>query len=157
MMCNDVLRPPRPQRKVWLMLALVFGAAMPAEALAQGYGEQRTLPFRIHGYDRTTQEVYRRQFSSQAATNSAAGGSSAASGSNSSLLPQKQQSGSSMNNVVQYYDYRSSNVTLNGNGSTVDTRGVLNAGQDSAGTSQMLNNQSDAASGGAKSLPRTIQ
>ena len=146
MMCNDVFRLPRPQPKLWLMVALVFGAAMPAEALAQGYGEQRTLPFRIHGYDRTTQEVDRRQFSSQAATNSAAGGSSAASGSNSSLLPQKQQSGSSMNNV-----------TLNGNGSTVDTRGVLNAGQDSAGTSQLLNNQSDGASGGANSLPRTIQ
>lgn len=157
MMCRDVFRRPRPMPRVCLIVALMCGAAMPAEALAQGYGEQRTLPFRIHGYDRTTQEVYRRQFSSQAATNSAAGGSSAASGSNSSLLPQKQQSGSSMNNVVQYYDYRSSNVTLNGNGSTVDTRGVLNAGQDSAGTSQMLNNQSDAASGGANSLPRTIQ
>lgn len=157
MMCNDVFRLPRPQPKVWLMLALVFGAAMPAEALAQGYGEQRTLPFRIHGYDRTTQEVYRRQFSSQAAANSAAGGSSAASGSNSSLLPQKQQSGSSMNNVVQYYDYRSTNVTLNGNSSSVATGGVLNAGQDSAGTSQLLNNQSDAASGGANSLPRMIQ
>lgn len=143
--------------RLWLVAAPLCGAALPGAALAQGYGEQRTLQFRIHGYDRTTQEVYRRQFSSQAMTSgSAAGGTSAASGSNSSLLPQKQQSGSSMNNVVQYYDYRSTNVTLNGNGSSVATGGVLNAGQDSTGTSQLLNNQSDAASGGANALPRTL-
>lgn len=146
-------RPLRRLLRLWLIAAPLFGMAVPA--LAQGYGEQRTLQFRIHGYDRTTQEVYRRQFSSQAMANSAAGGTSAASGANSTLVPQKQQSGSSMNNVVQYYDYRSTNVTLNGNGSSVATGGVLNAGQESAATSQLLNNQSDAASGGATALPRT--
>ncbi len=140
--------------RLWLMAAPLIGTGLPASVQAQGYGEQRTLPFRIHGYDRTTQEVYRRQFSSQALAASAAGGVSAASGANSTLVPQKQQSGSSMNNVVQYYDYRSTNVTLNGNGSSVATGGVLNAGQESAGTSQLLNNQSDAATGGASALPR---
>lgn len=153
-MTHDVaFRPARQLLRLGLIAAPLFCAAVPA--LAQGYGEQRTLQFRIHGYDRTTQEVYRRQFSSQAMSNSAAGGMSAASGANSTLVPQKQQSGSSMNNVVQYYDYRSTNVTLNGNGSSVATGGVLNAGQESAGTSQLLNNQSDAASGGATALPRT--
>ncbi len=140
--------------RLWLVAAPLIGAGVPASVQAQGYGEQRTLPFRIHGYDRTTQEVYRRQFSSQALAASAAGGASAASGANSTLVPQKQQSGSSMNNVVQYYDYRSTNVTLNGNGSSVATGGVLNAGQESAGTSQLLNNQSDAATGGASAVPR---
>lgn len=137
-----------------LVAVALLGVTAPA-ALAQGYGEQRTLQFRIHGYDRTTQEVYRRQFSSQAMAGSVAGGTSAASGANSTLSPQKQQSGSSMNNVVQYWDYRSTNVTLNGNSSSVATGGVLNAGQESAATSQLLNNQSDAASGGASALPRT--
>lgn len=137
-----------------LVAGMLIMGATSGSAFAQGYGEQRTLQFRIHGYDRTTQEVYRRQFSSQAIT-SASGGASAASGANSSLFPQKQQSGSSMNNVVQYYDYRNTSVTLKGDGSSVSTGGVLNAGQDSAGTSQLLNNQSDAAAGGANVLPRT--
>jgi hypothetical protein len=153
MTCDVASRPLRRLLRLWLIAAPLCGMAIPA--VAQGYGEQRTLQFRIHGYDRTTQEVYRRQFSSQAMSSSVAGGISAASGVNSTLSPQKQQSGSSMNNVVQYWDYRSTNVTLNGNSSSVATGGVLNAGQESAATSQLLNNQSDAASGGASALPRT--
>jgi len=145
------------------MRALLFGAvvfgvglaplAIPSTAAAQGYGEQRTLPFRIHGSDRTTQEVYRRQFSGQA---SAASGNSAASGANSSLSPLKQQTGTGMNNVVQYYDHRSTSVSLNGDNSSISTGGVLNAGQTSSDTSQVLNNQADAARGGATTLPRTL-
>lgn len=156
-MKNDsVIRSTTHLFRLWLLAVPLFVGVIPSSVVAQGYGEQRTLPFRIHGYDRTTQEVYRRQFSGQAMTGSAAGGSSAASGSNSSMVPQKQQSGASQNNVVEYYDYRSTNVTLNGNGSSVATGGVLNAGQDSTGTSQLLNNQSDAATGGASALPRTL-
>ncbi len=130
-------------------LVLIVFAAVP-EAGAQGYGEQRTLPFRIHGYDRTTQELYRRQFSSAA---SAAGGTSAASGANSTLSPLKQQTSTSMNNVVQYYDNRTTNTSLNGDNSSISTGGVLNAGQTSKDTAQILNNQTDASSGGS-SMPR---
>lgn len=130
-------------------LALITFAAVP-ESAAQGYGEQRTLPFRIHGYDRTTQEVYRRQFSGAA---SAAGGTSAASGANSTLSPLKQQTSTSMNNVVQYYDNRTTNTSLNGDNSSVSTGGVLNAGQTSKDTAQILNNQTDTSSGGS-SMPR---
>jgi hypothetical protein len=156
MMNDDAIRPTRHLFCLWLIAVPLLVGGIPSSVLAQGYGEQRTLPFRIHGYDRTTQEVYRRQFSGQAMAGSAAGGSSAASGSNSSMVPQKQQSGASQNNVVEYYDYRSTNVTLNGNGSSVSTGGVLNAGQDSTGTSQLLNNQSDSTAGGASALPRTL-
>lgn len=132
-------------------IALIIFSAIP-EAHAQGYGEQRTLPFRIHGYDRTTQEVYRRQFSGAI---SAASGASAASGINSTLVPQKSQSSTSMNNVVQYYDHRTTNVSLNGDNSNVSTGGVLNAGQTSKDTAQVLNNQTDASSGGPSTLRRT--
>ncbi len=117
-----------------------FGAAY-----AQGYGEQRSLQFRIHGYDRTTQEVYRRQFSTQA--QSSTGGLASSGTVGASGL--KNQNSSAMNNVVQYYDQRSTNVSLTGNNSTVSTGGVLNAGQTSTETGQVLNNQTDAASGGA--------
>ena len=43
---------------------LVVAAAGPAAA--QGYGEQRTLQFRLQGADHTTQEVYRYQNSTAA-------------------------------------------------------------------------------------------
>ncbi len=152
---NKVIRP----FFAFTMSSAVLGAGVALgafsvilEARAQGYGEQRTLPFRIHGYDRTTQEVYRRQFSAAA---SAASGFSAASGANSSLSPLKQQTSTSLNNVVQYYDHRSTNVSLNGDNSSVSTGGVLNAGQTSKDTSQILNNQSDAANGGSLVIPRT--
>lgn len=142
----------RSRVDIAVALGVLLTIAAVPHAAAQGYGEQRTLPFRIHGYDRTTQEVYRRQFSGAA---SAASGTSASSGANSSLMPFKQQTSSSMNNVVQYYDHRSTNVSLNGNNSNVSTEGVLNAGQNSKDTAQILNNQTDAATGGASTLPRT--
>jgi hypothetical protein len=128
-----------------LSLLVVLPLVASGDAAAQGYGEQRTLQFRIQGYDRTTQEVYRRQFSSQAQTTTggfASNGTVGASG-------LKNQNSSAMNNVVQYYDQRTTNVSLNGNNSTVSTGGVLNAGQTSADTGQVLNNQTDAAAGGA--------
>lgn len=130
---------------VVLGLLVVLPLAMPRLASAQGYGEQRTLQFRIQGYDRTTQEVYRRQFSSQAQTSSggfASNGTVGASG-------LKNQTSSAMNNVVQYYDQRTTNVSLNGDNSSVSTGGVLNAGQTSRETGQVLNNQTDAAASGA--------
>lgn len=139
-------------KAVVVLALLAFVSA--GDVAAQGYGEQRSLPYRIHGYDRTTQEVYRRQFSNAA---SAASGTSAASGLNSSLSPLKTQTSTSMNNVVQYYDYRNTSVTLNGSNSNVSTGGVLNAGQTSGETAQILNNQSDASAGGANTLPRAIR
>jgi hypothetical protein len=128
-----------------LCLAILSLLVISDVASAQGYGEQRTLQFRIQGYDRTTQEVYRRQFSSQA---QAATGGFASNGTvGASGL--KNQNSSAMNNVVQYYDQRTTNVSLNGDNSSVSTGGVLNAGQRSTETSQVLNNQTDAAAGGA--------
>ena len=64
----------------------------------------------------------------------------------SGSLNTKSQTGSDLNNVVQYYDYSTSNVSLNGSGNNV-SGSVLNAGQDSKGTNQVLNNQTDSASG----------
>ncbi len=122
---------------------LVVAAAGPAAA--QGYGEQRTLQFRLQGADHTTQEVYRYQNSTAAiAAKKAAGGVASA-----STLNNKTQTGSDLNNVVQYYDYSTANVSLNGSNNNV-SGSVLNAGQDSQGTNQVLNNQADSASGQPK-------
>lgn len=130
------------------LLAAVLLALAAAPALAQGYGEQRTLQFRLQGADHTTQEVYRYQNSTAAiaAKKAAAGGVAGA-----STLNTKSQTGSDLNNVVQYYDYSTSNVSLNGNNNDV-SGGVLNAGQNSTGTNQVLNNQTDSASGQPKIL-----
>ena len=124
--------------------AVLFALALAGPAAAQGYGEQRTLQFRLQGADHTTQEVYRYQNSTAAiAANKAANtGTVGSSGS----LNTKSQTGSDLNNVVQYYDYSTSNVSLNGSGNNV-SGSVLNAGQDSKGTNQVLNNQTDSASG----------
>jgi hypothetical protein len=124
--------------------AVLFALALAGPAAAQGYGEQRTLQFRLQGADHTTQEVYRYQNSTAAiaAKKAANTGTVGSSGS----LNTKSQTGSDLNNVVQYYDYSTSNVSLNGSGNNV-SGSVLNAGQDSKGTNQVLNNQTDSASG----------
>jgi hypothetical protein len=124
--------------------AVLFALALAGPAAAQGYGEQRTLQFRLQGADHTTQEVYRYQNSTaaMAAKKAANTGTVGSSGS----LNTKSQTGSDLNNVVQYYDYSTSNVSLNGSGNNV-SGSVLNAGQDSKGTNQVLNNQTDSASG----------
>ena len=125
----------------------LLALASAGPAAAQGYGEQRTLQFRLQGADHTTQEVYRYQNSTAAlAAKKAAGGVASA-----STLNTKSQTGSDLNNVVQYYDYSSSNVSLNGSNNNV-SGGVLNAGQNSTGTNQVLNNQTDSASGQPKIL-----
>ena len=124
--------------------AVLFALALAGPAAAQGYGEQRTLQFRLQGADHTTQEVYRYQNSTAAiaAKKAANTGTVGSSGS----LNTKSQTGSDLNNVVQYYDYSTSNVSLNGSGNNV-SGSVLNAGQDAKGTNQDLNNQTDSASG----------
>ena len=124
--------------------AVLFALALAGPAAAQGYGEQRTLQFRLQGADHTTQEVYRYQNSTAAiaAKKAANTGTVGSSGS----LNTKSQTGSDLNNVVQYYDYSTSNVSLNGSGNNV-SGSVLNAGQDSKGTNHVLNNQTDSASG----------
>ena len=123
-------------------LALVAGPCR-----AQGYGEQRPLQFRIQGADHTTQEVYRYQNSTSAIAASRAAGLASA-----STLNSKTQTGSDLNNVIQYYDYSSSNVSLNGSSNNVATGSVLNTGQTSTGTRQILNNQADSTSGSASVL-----
>jgi len=126
----------------------LLGVALAGPAFAQGYGEQRTLPFRLQGADHTTQEVYRYQNSNAAiALKKSAGGSGTVGSAGS--LNSKTQTGSDLNNVVQYYDYSTANVSLNGNGNNV-SGSVLNAGQDSKGTNQVLNNQADSTSGQPK-------
>ena len=121
---------------------VLVSLACAGPVVAQGYGEQRTLQFRLQGADHTTQEVYRYQNSTAAiAASRAAGGVGSA-----STLNTKSQTGSDLNNVVQYYDYSTSNVSLTGSNNNV-SGGVLNAGQNSTGTNQVLNNQTDSASG----------
>ncbi len=127
---------------------LVLAAAGPAAA--QGYGEQRTLQFRLQGADHTTQEVYRYQNSTAAIAAKKANSGTGTVGSAGSLNT-KSQTGSDLNNVVQYYDYSTANVSLNGSNNNV-SGSVLNAGQDSTGTNQVLNNQTDSASGQPKIL-----
>ncbi len=114
-------------------------------ASAQGYSEQRTLQFKFQGGDGTTKEIYRYQNSQAAIAAKKASGAMGSVGS-AGTLNTKSQSGSELNNVVQYYDYSSSNVSLTGSGNNV-SGSVLNAGQESSGTNQVLNNQTDAATG----------
>ncbi|WP_439549777.1 hypothetical protein [Falsiroseomonas sp.] len=125
-------------------LALCAGF-QPHAALAQGYGEQRGLPFRVHGQDtntRLSREATRQSLSLQFTARQQAGISGGASGASS--LDTRSQATTGMNNVVQYYDNSTINVAVPGSGSTVSVGDVLNAGQTSSGTRQQATNTTDS-------------
>ncbi|SFL09547.1 hypothetical protein [Falsiroseomonas stagni] len=118
-------------------------------ASAQGYGEQRAIPFRVHGQDtntRLSREVSRQSLSLQYTARQQAGISGGASG--VSALDTRSQATSGMNNVVQYYDNSTINVAVPGSGSTVSVGDVLNAGQTSSDTRQQSTNTTDSVIGG---------
>lgn len=103
--------------------------------------EQYTLPFQFTGQSDATRlsiEATRQSLSNQKSS----GGVGNLGGLGG--IPYKTQAGSDMNNVVQYYSYATTNVSVNGSDNSITTGGVLNAGQKSNGTRQVLNNQSDA-------------
>lgn len=120
------------------LLVMCAGLLATPAAWAQGYNENRTLGFRVVNQDgglRLSKEATRQSLSSL--RNSSV---SASSGSASGTAAQQQ--GSDLNNVVQYYNNSSLTINVPGSNSPVTVDGgVLNAGQTSSGTSQVLNNQ----------------
>jgi len=125
----------------WLGLALcgLLGRA----AFAQGYGEQSTLPFSFVGQSdsvRLSIESTRQSISNLHSGSSSAGVSTAG------TLTPTSQTGSDLNNVVQYYNNSTTTISVTGSSNTISSGGVLNAGQNSTGTSQVLNNSTQANS-----------
>lgn len=131
--------------KVAFLVAVCVAAAVPSITRAQGYGEQRTLPFTLSNQNDQTRmgrEYYRQSVSSSNRAARITAGSANLGGNLGGLG----QTGSDLNNVVQYYNYSSTSVSVPGSNSPVTVGGTLNAGQTSTGTSQVLNNSSSSSS-----------
>jgi len=135
-MYNMIFQRERRSKGTPLIVATLFAAALPVCASAQGYNENRTVGFRVVNQDgglRLSKEVSRQSLSSLRNSSVGAGGASSGTAA--------QQQGSDLNNVVQYYNNSSLTINVPGSNSPVTVDGgVLNAGQTSSGTSQVLNN-----------------
>jgi hypothetical protein len=126
-------------------IMLVLLMSFPASVHAQGYGEQRSIPFRVHGQDvstRLSREATRQSISLQREAlsrsgSSAAGGAAGGAGT--------AQSTTGLNNVVQYYDNSSLTLNVPGSYTTVTVGDTLNAGQTSDGTRQSASNTSNSS------------
>ncbi len=129
--------------RAWLIRLLVLpgllSVAVPIRAWAQAYGSQNPLSFQFTGQsDQTRLQIEAERL---ALSNQVSGANSGSVGASSSLG----QSGTNLNNVVQYYNYATTNVSVTGSNNAITTGGVLNASQTSSGSNQILNNQTGSA------------